>query len=268
MNLISPLSVSTVKLELFFNDIRLSEATGFFYKNQSRYFLISNWHVLTGRNVSSGQPIDKNGAIPNKLQFNIFSNTNQDTSNIISVFFYLNDTKSESIIVEHQLGRQVDIAMIELPLDFVSGKLALFCHYFDLDDINHDIIYEVGDNTYIIGYPEGISIHNVLPIWKGGTIASEPHLNTSGSESFFLVDTATRPGMSGSPVVFRSVNIHRRSYNNIIMNGKLEIKLIGVYSGRYGENNNNYLQLAKIWKSNLISEIIYHGRRFDVNKCL
>jgi hypothetical protein len=53
------LTLSITKIELLCKDHLLGKATGFFLKYQSNWFLVSNWHVFSGRDPKSGQPQDK-----------------------------------------------------------------------------------------------------------------------------------------------------------------------------------------------------------------
>ena len=53
---------------------------------------------------------------------------------------------------------------------------------------------------FVLGYPKGISGGRGFPIWKRASIATEPDIQHDGLPKL-LVDTATREGMSGAPVV-------------------------------------------------------------------
>lgn len=49
------LSFSSVKLELFSKDgAHLKPASGFLVDAGGQYYLITNWHVVSGRNISVG----------------------------------------------------------------------------------------------------------------------------------------------------------------------------------------------------------------------
>ena len=55
----------------------------------------------------------------------------------------------------------------------------------------------IGMDVFILGYPFG-SGPPAFPVWKRGSIASEPDL-VKTTNGYYLIDTASRPGMSGSP---------------------------------------------------------------------
>jgi hypothetical protein len=62
----------------------------------------------------------------------------------------------------------------------------------------------------LVGYPYGYyDKKNALPIWKTGSVASEPEVNFGG-KPLFLVDVSAFPGMSGSPVFAISYGIMKR----------------------------------------------------------
>jgi len=52
----------------------------------------------------------------------------------------------------------------------------------------------------IVGFPFGITGGGGLGVWVQGTIATEPSLDFDGMPRF-LIDSRTRPGQSGSPVL-------------------------------------------------------------------
>ncbi len=50
-------------------DYKLGGATGFLYRYSGEIFLVSNYHVFSGRNALTGVPLDKEySALPSKLK--------------------------------------------------------------------------------------------------------------------------------------------------------------------------------------------------------
>ena len=67
-----------------------------------------------------------------------------------------------------------------------------------------DAVYSVGSEVFVLGFPRGLRTQSNFPIWKRGTIATEPAIPRDDGAPLILIDAATRKGMSGSPVcVFR-----------------------------------------------------------------
>ena len=51
------LSFSSVKLDLFSKEgMRLKQASGFVLEGGNKYYIITNWHVLSGRQISIHEP--------------------------------------------------------------------------------------------------------------------------------------------------------------------------------------------------------------------
>ena len=66
--LIDPLTIISLHIEIYFNDVHLSNATGFLCKKDDDFYLVTNWHVLSGRNPETNEPLSKELAIPNKIK--------------------------------------------------------------------------------------------------------------------------------------------------------------------------------------------------------
>lgn len=84
----------------------------------------------------------------------------------------------------------------------------------------------VGHDVYILGYPFGIGTAG-LPIWKRGSLASEPEV-IDPADPYVLVDTASRPGMSGSPVIRRQWGSYQDSAGTTHMNGGDATRLMSI----------------------------------------
>jgi hypothetical protein len=121
----------------------------------------------------------------------------------------------------------------------------------------------IGMDVFILGYPFG-SKTPALPVWKRGSIASEPDMvrNSKDATGYYLVDTASRPGMSGSPVILRSWSNHiLESSMWTTSNDKLPIdRIIGVYSGRL-KSKQEEAQIGLVWHVDYIDQIIDAGIR-------
>ena len=114
----------------------------------------------------------------------------------------------------------------------------------------------MADEAFVIGYPFSDATYLQLPIWKRASIASEPDVDVDQLPKL-LIDTATRPGLSGSPVIMQRVGIHGMNGGEIDKNtiiGRIR-NFLGVYSGRIGADEVK-AQLGIVWKAHVIQEII------------
>jgi hypothetical protein len=129
-------------------------------------------------------------------------------------------------------------------------------------DINFDPW--VGDDVFILGYPFNITGESELPIWKRGTIATEPGIDLDGLPKMYI-DTATRSGMSGAPVIMRRTGIHGLigGFSGKEIFGMIE-NFVGIYSGRIGAENEFQAQLGIVWKTMVIEEILNTKKLSDI----
>ncbi len=240
-------------------DTVVSSATGFTYKYQDHIFLITNWHNVTGKNPKSGEFLPGSGAIPDMVSTQFRRKDNPGHCVREHLRLYADDTLLEPLWLEHPVHkRSVDVVALPLETSIVE-KYALF----PINAIQFDGAYrtEVADDAFVIGYPFSDITYLQLPIWKRASIASEPDVNIDQLPKM-LVDTATRSGLSGSPVVMQRTGLHG------MVDGKLSPEtsigrirnFIGVYSGRIGTGEIK-AQLGIVWKAHVIDEILCGGVR-------
>ena len=80
------LNLSITKIELLCNDHPLGNATGFFLKYQSNWFLVTNWHVFSGRDPESGQPKHKSCAVPDACRLIILLRFKRNPSPLTQLY--------------------------------------------------------------------------------------------------------------------------------------------------------------------------------------
>ncbi len=234
--------------------IQLSSATGFFYKRNNEQYFVTNLHVVSGRDIFTEQPENKNGALPEIIKSNcaLYYDSEKRIDGGYYVHISLYDNYNNPVWLVHpKYKRDVDLAIIKI-------KNNLFC----LNDIPSDNV-EIGvaDEVFVIGYPLalGSNENRNIPIWKRATIASEPTIPYfNDGRKTFVIDATTRPGMSGSPVF--AYSHFATSYDNegmsFSMSPQRRFSFLGVYSGRLRNRGNAESFLGLVWKKELIDEII------------
>ncbi len=218
---------------------------------------MTNWHCLTGINPESMKPIGT--YTPNKCRIE-FTTLAEHTENKdfrvpkrMQADMNLLDGE-EANWIEHSDGPEVDICLFPLGrLETRVGELKC------LNDLSLTDSFDpsVSSDCFIIGYPQGISGASGTPIWKRGSIATEPQLNHDGKPTL-LVDSLTNPGMSGSPFIIKSQGLVHNTASGAVL-GQLR-QLLGVYSGRIGDDGVGF-QLGRVWKAFLIDEILSNPRK-------
>jgi hypothetical protein len=209
--------------------------------------LVSNWHNFSGRNPKTAEPLSPTAGVPSTVSCYLCLN-----EKYVVREWYEFDLASggRALWYEHpRHGREVDIGV--LPVD-LPNKYKPIC----LNEIKTtEMRLRVSHDVFVLGYPLGLVGSHGMPLWKRASVASEP----GTSEPSFLVDTATRPGMSGAPVIhrYRGFYKHDESKPDLDPNdwfGEGDA-FVGVYSGRLGASEFE-AQLGIVWKDYLIQEVV------------
>lgn len=247
-------SRATVPIEQRFRDLHLGTATAFVWVQNDVHYLITNWHVATMVDPNTGRNLHDQAARPDafRAQFN----TQQLIWEKVSKDVPLYDNDERPLWLVHPVyRRKVDV--IALPLA-PPDKGTDYCPINRLSR-ESELLLAIGMDVFVLGYPFGAEAPG-FPVWKRGSIASEPELAPL-TNNYFLVDTSSRPGMSGGPVIRRSWGIHVKEQDAVSMTGGSETKFVGVYSGRLKTKDPLEVQLGMAWPAALISEIIMGNTR-------
>jgi len=273
---VEPLNFSTVRLMSLRDDLELGPATGFFFQGisdgYSNYWLVTNWHVLAGRNADQpGQVLHSKGALPNRirvqfpLRFNQPEYLNRNAEILFQEqFLSLYDNEGHALWYQHVRKNEVDVAVVNLGRDIAER--------FYLVGINevpasNDMAIEIGNEVFILGYPLGFTHFVNTPIWKRGSIASEPHLETAETKFRVVIDATTRGGMSGGPVIMRA-KTHYLDESGEVVESANATRWIGVYASRPNMapsanslEEDRRAEVGYFYKNGWVAEIITSGIR-------
>ncbi len=285
-------SYTTTPITAYFHDEFLGRGTGFIYQFGQSYALITNWHVLSGRHPDTHAPRNtRTGFTPNRIEFHapirlkIEGEGQKRLLNCKAMDVALE--KDSTPIWWECASREnfFDVAMIELnnlleelaepDTDLVAiqgGQVAVLDYGTDAARAVN-LLPEIAEEVFILGYPEGQSFQNLLPVWKRGTIASEPLFavrQTSMEEErwndgIIFVDAATNQGMSGAPVLYFRNNL-LTAEGDKLGDASAEIReapiLVGVYAGRDGVSaRENDMGLGRIWKTSCVDQLFFDHNR-------
>lgn len=266
---VSLLSKIPIYLNAYAGENPLGSATGFFIEHAGKIFFVTNWHVVSGCHPESGEVLDDTKAVPHKivLQMRPIGSTKLELSHELPLY---RDEKGDNasfeqvqngsgikpIWFEHpQLGRKIDVVAIpfdELPknadISRVTKDLLVFRDLF-----TGNMQVQISDDVHVLGYPLGIERDLTFPIWKRASIAYEPQHKPEDLPKL-LIDTATRPGMSGSPVIWTFLEPVPK------LDGVEQPRtlVIGVYSGRLGADEVK-AQLGIVWRIEDVVTILTSG---------
>lgn len=288
----NPLSYTTTKIATFREDLPLSSASGFVVQLGTMWALITNWHVVSGFNPSSGQSLSATGSLPDRLECHVAVSTTWDEGGrhaeqlefrplSISLF----DGDDPVWIDERSGDLQNDYVAIDLvnyvpELEF--GKAALraitigritpkkdrsFVEHGPYATDDFQSFYPgVGTEVFVLGYPRGVGSNGIFPIWKRASVASEPQvptiLNGVAYDNAFFIDSLTKSGLSGAPVVCLAKpgdEMYAEDGTPIPIE-KAESFVVGVYAGREGVTQEEYeLSLGRVWKIGAIERMIMNS---------
>lgn len=240
----------------------LSKATGTLYRHDGATYLITNWHVFSGRRADSKAPLDKiTCGLPTHIRVH-FPTVGEAPEPKVQTYDLLNE-ESEYLWLEHRLANAVDVGALKIdpPADIETVYVSDSIQVPGL--LSRNDFFAVTQEVWAIGFPRGIRV-NGFPVWKRATIASEPGFSFAETPHKILLDTATREGMSGSPVFFVSRATSRTLFDGIRqeMDVPLTKLLLGIYSGRILGEDELAAQLGIAWGAECIEEILSAQHRY------
>jgi len=278
-------SNSVVHLTMRFQKTVLSIGTGVIYQHASEYYIVTAWHNLSGRHSESLQPLSDNLAIPDNVVVNLAISMPGGGLMRPSITIPLIDQEKSLYYIHPENWPRVDVAII--PFDphatyLSEGRLSTGDLYetalspimnvvgsgtSEICPIQKYLVPDSGvidkwfdsvdvtEELFIPGYPHNVQDYYVQPVWKRATIASSVKYGWN-REPKFLIDSASKSGMSGSPVLYYSpigtVEIPGAKYT---FNREVAI-LAGIYVGRLGVQGERDPQIGTVWKKSVIDEII------------
>ena len=239
--LLDPLSITVAPLTAY-QGIKQKQATGFFYQNGDRYFVVTNLHVLLKEDEDWKA---------NKISIRV----HDDPSYLSENFDLELPLYKEAKQLWKELDPQVDLAAVEIdPWMIKSGKVIM--KVFSKQDLPpDDLILGIGDDLLILGYPLGLYDHKLnLPIVRSASIASVYPSPFNGNP-FFLVDARVFQGNSGSPVITKPTRLLVKESGNELVVGKVSF-LVGVLSHTWPiYEGKEHLGLNAVWFSSLVEKL-------------
>ena len=160
------------------------------------------------------------------------------------------DSDGRFLWFQHEKGQEIDLAGIE-----VVGAESEFKFWPPDQTKQLPIRISCGVDTFMLGFPENVAAQDIFPIWKRGTIAAEPSIDRLDQLPIYLVDAATGKGMSGSPTFAYSANGYIDEENNYQF-GVSGSRFLGIYSGRYGGIGEANLTMGRVWKAEVVYEML------------
>lgn len=250
---VQQVSLSVVRLEMMFGENVAAVGSAFLWARGGKTVLVTAWHNLTGTHPLTGNALSSMGTRPDR--FRAYFLTDQTGAfQVLNQNLYLEDG-SPGWIIHGAVGERVDVAVVPLSVP-PPPNLPIM----PINEIaSQPMATPVGSDVFIVGFPKGLS-ESGLPIWKRGSLASEPGLFADlPGRRRVLVDSATREGLSGAPVVARSMGMYLREDGGVTAGDALPMRPVGVYTGRLATHDSFDAQLGIVWPFPLVDAIIDNG---------
>jgi Trypsin-like peptidase domain len=228
-------SGASLFLELRKAGVAIGTATGFIVERESKRYLVTNRHVVRGINVAPdvlvvAQHVAGHVGMWQPREEQLYDKTGQPQ------WF------------EHPSNpAEVDVAAFPLRND-----TGIDVYGYDPWSPGPGLKAGVSEPLNIIGFPFGITGGGALGIWVRGFVATEPGLDWQNLPRF-LIDSRTRSGQSGSPVIAYSNGgaVPMADGSLAFMSGPVE-QFFGVYSGRINQESD----LGIVWKAQVVRDVI------------
>jgi hypothetical protein len=265
------LSLATTPIEVL--DLEgnvFCHGTGFAYRRDGAAYLVTAWHVVSGRNFFDGK-LNPKGLIPNRLRIFIPSFT--QTGEILKIssnsFELMLSEKAIKTLAKppQPFGFPVDVAVAKMSIlatksgSFTSKGLDEFSWGIE-ERTRSPIQSMVGANIFVLGYPLSTYEELKTPIWKQGSLASEPSLSVS-PQGAFLVDVNSTQGMSGGPIVRRVNTFTADNKDAGCIEEFYDEMVIGIYSGRVLSKKETSFVLGYGWPIDFVHKVIDEGLCFS-----
>lgn len=271
--MIDQLSLSSLQLQVYFDETPLGNATGFVIKSKEQLYLVTNWHVVTGIDPRTGK-LNEQAAIPNniKVKYNRIEIKYNGGNEIKLSLFDDNGQKKwleyPKYITKYPNGKEgksINVPLVDVILLPMQNEIFPLDFIFDLETLlKKDMYITPALPISVIGYPfNDESRSSSLPIWITGFIASEPDVDMNQLPLIYI-NASGYSGLSGSPVIARTYGFlpsdpYKKS---ILMTSSHHTKFIGIYSGRITTHRvindpmQDSLSLCYVWKAKVIYTIL------------
>lgn len=219
-------------------------------------YLLTNRHVVTGRNNTTGECLDRNAAVPDTLRVWFWGHGLTHRIEL-DISLYNNGGPDDGGVrtwIEHPSYATADV--VAIPFN-VPAEVEL-TPYVIIHGVAENLI-EPSDHVQVIGFPLSEENSSPFGIWVAGFVASEPELNHQNSP-YFLIDCRARKGQSGSPVVVSKGGhspLKRKDERHFNV---AATHLLGLYSGRLGSDTD----LGMVWKAWLLCELLGYAQILHV----
>lgn len=235
--------VTTIQYEL--NDEQMF-GTGFYFKDNGDYYLVTNRHILR----------HEFGISSDSIRYRDSHNLANVKSHRECLFDLVDNDEKQARWFEHNNTEgqtKADVAVLPIDLDLTqTGSSA----YSPSDYLPANINLKGGNASTVIGYPyEVLDYENYFPMMRHAVLASPYGVYYNGN-GCFVIDSMQQPGSSGSPVITSPSHLYEKQDGTRIYGGE---SLLGIHSGGVIDEEN--VGLYRVWYAEWIEALLNDAYR-------
>lgn len=172
-------------------------------RRENEFFLVTALHMLTGRHWKTKKPLSDSGFLPEtfSLMLPYYKLTSPNRHGFRWVKYDIapmsvDQGASEGVApwyVHPRYREDVDVCVVplsDLPQRLLdqekaTGNAELSSNIYAFDWASApQLKTAIGDDVFVVGFPEHIRTAGEFPIWKRGSVASEPDLPIEDCRTF------------------------------------------------------------------------------------
>ncbi|MEV7789676.1 trypsin-like peptidase domain-containing protein [Streptomyces sp. NPDC088106] len=243
-------------------DEHLGSATGFLMGIPGDFWLVTAWHVVSGCRSDDGKVRRDDGLRPDYLRVRFAGEADDGFRSVVREYELYDDESQQDQRWRSPDDRRVDIAALRIGATpdgvveaFMPNTWPTVRELFSPEyrarqgsDADVDIPLRITDRLFVLGFPFGQTGSWPFAVWTAAPVASEPLQGWNGLPGF-LLDSRTREGQSGAPVVMviRPGDLVVTG-GDVLMHDESAIALVGVYSGRIHPDSD----LGMVWTTDAL----------------
>ena len=183
--MVEPLLLTATRIVTVCNGVERSNASGFFFQDRGRLFVVTCLHVLCD---------PTSGHYPDTIEIEIHVDR-VNLTRVVKIRLPLYASDAPCWLGVSDLGGGVDIAGVEIPRDLLPPE-AFLCAFMEKDPPESTARIERGTAMLVLGFPLGFhdALHH-LPVARQAINASSFDLRFQG-QGYFLTDSRTHRGVA------------------------------------------------------------------------
>lgn len=243
------------------------EATGFFYNDKAKTYLITCFHVLRPLSSESeewtatvhlkgvGESSPKKPEQPRSV---LKERAAVVKFRVPEDVLFCPTADLCAVEVQDKIGQEVLFRAVD------SSRLAMEKTQF------WNELMDIGLGIFMPGYPKGLSdTYHHLPLVRSGSLAFDPSLGWNGDDSLGVANMSVFKGDSGAPLFWQggalvTEVVHKKKHSEVRSAAFQDLKLVGIHCGGYDGQKDDNIEMGVYVKVAVLAEGFEKWQRMEV----